>query len=285
MTQLTIGGVPEHFNWPWQVLVESRDLDRAGIDLDWRSYPGGSGAMSAALTSGELDAALLLTEGAVAGIAQGGRFSIASLYVESPLIWGIHVPARSSFASIADVDSATYAISRLGSGSHLMCYVHAKSRGWQVEALKFATVGSLDGAIEAFERGTAEVFFWEKHMTQPVVDAGRFRRIGEFVAPWPAFVLCVAERLDAAARANLAAALDAALTRAQRIARDASSAENIAAHYGLRHDVVTAWLAATRWAVGAGVTPDAIAPAADALRELDLIPRDFDTTRLIAPLA
>ena len=41
-----------------------------------------------------------------------------------------------------------------------------------------------------FASGNADVFFWEKFMTKPLVDAGRFRRVGEFVAPWPAFVVC-----------------------------------------------------------------------------------------------
>jgi ABC-type nitrate/sulfonate/bicarbonate transport system substrate-binding protein len=81
------------------------------IDLRWRDYPDGSGAMAKALRHGELDAALLLTEGAVAGIADGGGFRIASLYTDSPLKWGIMFP-RSRFRSVAELRGARYAVSR-----------------------------------------------------------------------------------------------------------------------------------------------------------------------------
>ena len=131
--------------------------------------------MAKALREGELDAALLLTEGAVAAIADGAAFKITSLFTDSPLVWGIHVPAASRFRSVAELRGARYAISRQGSGSHLMAFVHARAQGWPVEQLAFVSVGNLAGAVDAFAAGTADVFFWEKFMTKPLVDAGQFR--------------------------------------------------------------------------------------------------------------
>jgi ABC-type nitrate/sulfonate/bicarbonate transport system substrate-binding protein len=284
MINLTIGGVPEHFNWPWHKLMAQGSLTREDVEIRWRDYPGGSGAMAAALDGGELDAGLLLTEGAVAAIAQGAGFGIASLYTESPLIWGIHVPATSPLQQVADLEGATYAISRYGSGSHLMCFVHAKDNGWSVANLKFSTVGSLEGAIEAFAAGKADVFFWEKYMTQPVVDAGRFRRIGEFVAPWPAFVVCVGADALARKGAAVASVLERVLGVAGRLTREPAAVDEIAQRYGLARASVEAWLGTTRWAKRVGIGIDSVATAADALRELGLIARDFDTRKLIAPL-
>src|SRR5690606_8273232 len=125
--RLVVGGVPEHFNWPFHVLAE-RGLP-AGIDFEWRDFPGGSGAMASALNAGELDVALMLTEGAVAAIAKAGRFRVVSLYTQSPLVWGIHVPAASSLHTVAELRGRRYAISRRGSGSHLMAAVHARAQG------------------------------------------------------------------------------------------------------------------------------------------------------------
>ncbi|HJR69338.1 MAG TPA: ABC transporter substrate-binding protein, partial [Gammaproteobacteria bacterium] len=142
MIRLRVGGVPEHFNLPWHLALEARRFASLGIDLAWRDYPGGSGTMAKALRDGELEAALLLTEGAVAGVADGAPFKVASLYTESPLLWGIHVPAASRLKSVADVRGARYAISRRGSGSHLMAVVHAQAQGWSVAALDFVTVGN-----------------------------------------------------------------------------------------------------------------------------------------------
>src|SRR5688572_30158925 len=203
MIQLRIGGVPEHFNLPWHLAREAGRFEHLGIEVAWRDYPGGSGAMAKALREGELDAALLLTEGAVAAVADGVPLAIVSRYTDSPLIWGIHVPAASRFLEVDELEGARYAISRTGSGSHLMAAVHARVQGWPVAGLALVTVGNLEGAVAAFAAGHADVFFWEKFMTKPLVDAGKFRRVGEFTAPWPAFVVCAARSVVGEPRAAL----------------------------------------------------------------------------------
>src|SRR5882672_7319219 len=183
MTLIRIGGVPEHFNWPWHLTLGEGAARAAGVDAEWQEFPDGSGAMAQALREQRLDAAMLLTEGAVAGIAAGGGFKIVSVYTESPLIWGIHVPASSRLRAVADLTGARYAISRRGSGSHLMAFVHARERGWPLDRLELVVVRDLKGAIDAFAQGSADVFFWEKFMTKPLVDDGRFRRVADFTAP------------------------------------------------------------------------------------------------------
>ena len=280
MQELKIGGVPEHFNLPWLRLVESRAVDDLGVL--WRDVHEGSGAMAAALRTGELDAAMLLTEGAVAGAAAGG-FKVVSLYTESPLIWGIHVPAGSNLRTVGDLRGRRYAISRRGSGSHLMSFVHAREHGWATDDLDFVVVGTLQGAIDAFASGNADVFFWEKFMTKPLVDSGRFRRVGEFVAPWPAFVVCASE--DALAKHKpIGAALGRVLDAATELAASPKAAAEIADRYGLLPDDAREWLAATRWAPRPGVGVEQIAPAVEQLAALGLIGADVAPQSLTAPL-
>lgn len=282
MIRLRIGGVPEHFNLPWHLASAGGGFAALEAEVLWRDYPGGSGAMAKALRAGELDAALLLTEGAVAGIADGGGYRIASLYTDTPLIWGIHVPAASRLRSVADVRGARYAISRRGSGSHLMAYVHAQAEGWPVEALQFVVVDNLDGAIAAFAAGAADVFFWEKFMTKPLVDAGRFRRVGEFSAPWPAFVLCVADAASAEQRAALARVLAAVLAEARALVARADSPALIAARYGLVAADVEEWLAKTRWSARAGIAAADLAPVCAALNGLGVLPRRIEPEDCLA---
>lgn len=284
MFSLRIGGVPEHFNLPWHLLLESGDLARAGIEAQWRDFPDGSGAMAAALAQNEVDVAMLLTEGAVAGIAQGGEYHIVSAYTKSPLLWGIHVPADSALQSVADIRGATYAISRLGSGSHLMCFVHARRNNWPVEDLQFISVRSLQGAIDAFAANTAQVFFWEKFMTKPVVDAGIFRRIGEFAAPWPAFVVC-ASRSALADKAELIAnVLRQVASVAAELAASSDGAQRIADRYGLRVEDVATWLGVTRWATHIGIDSRDLVSVVDTLQALQLVPAQFDSAKALAPL-
>ncbi len=281
MTMMQIGGVPEHFNLPWLRLAESGALDDLGAV--WRDVPEGSGAMAAALRAGELDAALLLTEGAVAGAAQGG-FKIVSLYTVSPLIWGIHVPARSALRTVDDVRGSRYAISRRGSGSHLMSFVHAREHGWSTDDIDFVVVGTLQGAIDAFAGDKADVFFWEKFMTKPLVDSARFRRVGEFVAPWPAFVVC-ASNAALAQHKPIGEALSRALDAAAELAASPAAAAAIARRYALEPGDAREWLASTRWAPRKGIGVEHLAPAVAQLAALGLIPADVEPSSLIAPLA
>lgn len=274
MMRLEIGGVPEHFNLPWHDLIASQRLEPDGIELAWTDYAGGTGAMVADLNAGSLDLAVLLTEGAAAGIAAGGAFSILSLYTASPLIWGVHVPGDSAYAEVDELEGRRFAISRKGSGSHLMAYALARQRGWAAESLEFVPVGGLDGAIEAFEAGTADAFLWEKFMTGPVVGSGRFRRVGDFVAPWPAFVVCASHTALETHGARLEAVIEAALTEAAALKRASDVPTRIAARYGLDAEAVSAWLAGTEWASRAGVRAADIEPAAELLRSCGVIAPD-----------
>lgn len=271
MINIVIGGVPEHFNLPWLKLLAAGKLEEAGVSARWEDYAGGTGAMVSALNDQALDVAMLLTEGAVSGIGKGGQFRIVSLYTETPLIWGVHVPARSAFRTVDDIRDARYAISRIGSGSHLMCYAHARAHGWPTKDLRFNEVGSLEGAIAAFERDEADVFLWERFMTKPVVDSGRFRRIGEFAAPWPAFVICVSQHALQDKRDGVAVLLEQIFPRAQALQADPSAPAQIADRYGLLLSDAEQWLAATKWAPEQGVDPAVIDRVADALVELELL--------------
>jgi sulfonate transport system substrate-binding protein len=288
MIKLRIGGVPEHFNLPWHLAMHARRFEPLGVDVAWRDYAGGSGAMAKALRDGELDAALLLTEGAVAAVSDGAPLEIVSLYTDSPLIWGIHVPAASRFRAVAELEGARYAISRVGSGSHLMAFVHARAEGFRVERLTLVTVGDLAGAVAAFEEGRADAFFWEKFMTKPLVDGGKFRRIGEFEAPWPAFVVCAARAIDDEQRAALARVVAAVLEEARALRSRPDAAPLIATRYGLKSADAAEWLKTTRWSARVGVAPSDVAPACMALGALGVLPRVVDaadcTARSRAPL-
>lgn len=185
---IRIGGVPEHFNLPWHQAIERGDFARLDVDIEFIEFPGGTGAMTRALAENELDVALLLTEGAVTNILRGHDHRLIKVYVQSPLIWGIHVAAASDIRSVDQIRGRIYAISRAGSGSHLIAIVDAARRGWSTADMEFFKVGNLQGARESLAAGLADVFLWEKFTTQPLVDRGEFRRLDQREVPWPAFV-------------------------------------------------------------------------------------------------
>ena len=265
-TQLRVGGVPEHFNLPWHQAIDAGAFDEKGIDVVFTEFPGGTGAMTAALAADELDAALLLAEGAVADILGGSDNRLVSVYVDSPLIWGIHVAATSDIQDASEIAGRRYAISRHGSGSHLIAIVDAAARGFSTADMAFEIVGSLDGAREALREGTADVFLWEKHMTQPLVDAGEFRRVGERAVPWPAFVVSARRDYLAEHSAALRFVLGVVRSFAKELKIGKDSALLVSRTYDIDLADAESWLEHVQWSGGTECPDDALLTVIDALQ-------------------
>lgn len=189
MKTIRIVGVPEHFNFPWQLTIDEGLFNEAGIDVEWTDIPQGTGKMCEMLRNEETDLAVILTEGIIKDIANGNESVILQTFVQSPLQWGIHVNAKSSFKNIEDLKGKTAAISRFGSGSELMSYVNASNQNWDFDSVKFEIVNTLDGAVEALTENKADYFMWDRFMTQPIVDKGIFRRVDVCPTPWPCFMI------------------------------------------------------------------------------------------------
>ncbi|NVK51572.1 MAG: ABC transporter substrate-binding protein [Flavobacteriaceae bacterium] len=191
MITLRIGGVPEHFNYPWYLTLKNKEYQPHNINFRWQDFPGGTGQMCTALRNADVDIAIILTEGIIKDIGEGNPSKIVQTFVKSPLIWGIHVASNSSFTKIEELEHATIAISRFGSGSHLMAIVNAHNNGWDIDKLNFKVVGDLQGGIDALTTRKADYFMWEHFTTKPLVDNQTFRRIDDCPTPWPCFVIAV----------------------------------------------------------------------------------------------
>ncbi len=55
MKKFKIGGVPEHFNYPWRVAIEEKAFDSLNVSLHWSDMTGGTGQMIKGLETGSLD--------------------------------------------------------------------------------------------------------------------------------------------------------------------------------------------------------------------------------------
>lgn len=247
MTSLKIAGVPEHFNLPWHLSTESGKFKDAGIDLAWTDVPEGTGKLCQMLRDGSTDIAVILTEGIIKDIAAGNQSKIVQIYVQSPLIWGIHVAAGSPYKTIEELENGKIAISRFGSGSHLMSIVNAKNQGWDIEKLDFEIINTLDGAVEALTEGRGDYFMWERFMTKPIVDKGIFRRIDDCPTPWPCFVIAVRNEVlynnPEAIEKLLSVINDTTVNFKQREGISTILAER----YNQREEDIVEWLKITEW--------------------------------------
>jgi ABC-type nitrate/sulfonate/bicarbonate transport system substrate-binding protein len=247
MKTIKIAGVPEHFNLPWHLCLENGEFEEAGIDLQWTDVPEGTGKMCQMLIDGETDIAVILTEGIVKNITAGNLSKIVQVYVESPLIWGIHVDAKSNYTSLSDLENTKVAISRLGSGSNLMAFVNAQNQGWKTNDLQFEIVNTIDGAVEALSNGTADYFMWEKFMTKPLVDNGTFRKIAECPTPWPCFVIAVRNEILEKHPQTIELILEIINTTTSEFKDIPSINRTLASRYSQKTEDIDAWLAQTHW--------------------------------------
>lgn len=247
MKQIKIAGVPEHFNLPWHLSIENGDFEKENIDLHWTDVPEGTGKMCQMLRDGETDIAVILTEGIVKDIVAGNPSKIVQVYVESPLIWGIHVAAKSNYKTVADLKNTKVAISRLGSGSQLMAYVNADNQGWKTENLQFEIVNTIDGAVEALTNGAADYFMWEHFMTKPLVDKGIFRRIADCPTPWPCFVIAVRDEILEKQPEIISKILKIINTTTQEFKDIPSIDKTLASNYNQKIEDIQEWLSLTQW--------------------------------------
>ena len=247
MTSLKIVGVPEHFNLPWHLCLEQAEFEKENIDLQWTDVPEGTGKMCQMLRDGTADIAVILAEGIIKDIVNGNPSKIVQVYVESPLIWGIHVAAHSTFQTLADLENSKVAISRLGSGSQLMAYVNAKNQGWDTSKLQFEIVNTLDGGVTALTEGTADYFMWEHFMTKPLVDQGIFRRLADCPTPWPCFVIAVREEILATQPEAIATLLEIINAKTRDFKAIPNIDERLATTYHQKIEDIKEWLSLTEW--------------------------------------
>ena len=247
MKTIKIAGVPEHFNLPWHMCIEDGEFEAVGIDLQWTDVPEGTGKMCQMLRDGETDIAVILTEGIVNDIVAGNNSKIIQVYVKSSLIWGIHVAANSQYEKISDLENKKVAISRMGSGSHLMSIVNAQNQNWNLENLQFEIVNTIEGAVESLALEKADYFMWERFMTKPLVDTGIFKKIAECPTPWPCFVIAVRTEVLESEPKIIAQILEIINATTEEFKQIPSIDRTLASKYNQKLEDIQEWLKSTNW--------------------------------------
>lgn len=247
MKTIKIAGVPEHFNHPWQMCIENGEFNEVGINLEWSNVPEGTGKLCQMLRDNETDMAIILTEGIVKDIANGNPSKIIQKYIQSPLLWGIHVASASAFKTLADLENKKAAISRFGSGSHLMAFVNANNQGFSKESVAFEVVNTIDGAVEALTNQKADYFMWERFMTQPLVDNGTFRKLADCPTPWASFIVVATDKALEENKYCIAQILEIINNTTIEFKQIPSIDRTLANVFNLKLENVQQWLSLTQW--------------------------------------
>lgn len=280
-TTIRMGGVPEHFNFPWQLAQDYGFFEKENIDFKWSFYSAGTGAMVKALEAGELDMAILLTEGAVSAIIKGLQAKIVKQYITSPLIWGIHTGNHSGIENIGACEGKQYAISRFGSGSHLMAMIDAEVRNKKIEEKAFVLVENMPGAIQSLEANESQVFFWEKYTTKPNVDNGFLRRIGEFITPWSCFQIVASNQILEQYPEKVEAILKTINFTCKQFMTADNSIDMILTHFDMKPEDALAWFYSTEWNTDYTISEKMLENVMYALRKIGNIQQEMKPKELV----
>jgi len=254
MKILRVGGVPEHFNTPWKYAIENQLFKQVNIEIDFIEYGDGTGALCRDLSSGTLDMAIVLTEGIVKYQKQDPSLKIISTYIESPLNWGIHVSLESNISSVKDLKEKTFAISRFGSGSHLMVKLLAEQYGWNFSELRFLDVGGIDNLGKALLDRKADAFLWEIFTTKPYLEKYHLRLLDNLLTPWPCFQLAARNEIYND-KDLIKKIFDVIFPVCHKFNSDHSFAlENIQQHYPLNEKDLKKWIQTVHWSDTIGIT-------------------------------
>lgn len=278
---IRIGGVPEHFNLPIHLAMERGDFAKKGIDLQWTTFKGGTGQMTKALRDDTIDMCILLTEGIIKDILEGNPSKIVSNYVTSPLTWGIHTAVGNSLYRYRDIFDKKYAISRFGSGSHLMAIVDADSKEQKLEENQFHIIRNLDGALESLAKQETDVFYWEKYTMKPYVDSGQLKRIGEFLTPWPCFVVAARNSVLEEQPENVIEILRTIHSSCRDFMQDENAIRMVSERYGQKEKDVKRWFHSTEWATHGWVSNKMLKSVVYSLDTAEIIGGDREWVDLV----
>ena len=280
-TKIRLGGVPEHFNLPIHLAIENGEFEDKGIDASWTDYDGGTGQMTKALRNDEVDLCVLLTEGIIADIIKGNPSKLISVYVTTPLCWGVHTGYNNPLKLYDDVFEKKIAISRFGSGSHLMPIVDAYSKSKKINDDQFVIINNLSNAIDKLASEEVDVFYWEKFTTHPYVEKSILRRIGEFYTPWPCFVIAATDKIIDANPELVKQCLSVIHQSCDKFMQDDKSINLVSERYNLDESDVHKWFDSTEWAVNGWISNKMLKSTMSNLLRAGIIKEAIDSWKLV----
>lgn len=279
--KIRIGGVPEHFNLPIQLAIEKGLFLNQQIEVEWIDFPGGTGYMTQALRDNECDLCILLTEGIVTDILNGNPSKIVSGYVKTSLIWGIHTQANNPLNDDNQIFDKKFAISRLGSGSHLMPIVNALHRDQSIDNSQFVSIKNIEGAIDSLGKNETEIFYWEKFTTKPYLESGKMKRIGEFISPWPCFVIAATNEVIDTDPQLVSSILKIIQKSSADFMKSEDALDLVKERFNIKTKDAERWYHSTEWATDGWVSNKMLEGVLYTLKEAKIVSKESTLSNVI----
>jgi sulfonate transport system substrate-binding protein len=202
------------------------------------------------------------------------------VYIDTPLRWGIYASAHDSITSLEDDREYRYAISRLGSGSHLMPLIHAEQRCVRISPDHLVVVNSLHGGVDSLVNGDSDLFYWEENMTRPFEKLGKVKEIGSFEAPWSSFLIVASNRAIREKENALRTVLDLMI---KEFVESPQSLHHLTHRFDLTQNEAQQWLKSTKWNDNYTAQLELLVNARNALTRVHACDKSLRVEQLCAP--
>lgn len=284
LIKIRIGGVPEHFNLPWKLAIENNLFKKEGLEIEWTVFNGGTGQMTKALRNNEVDICILLTEGIISDIVKGNPSKIIGKYLNTPLIWGVFTGIKNPINHYGEIYNSTYGISRFGSGSHLMPIVDANAKKIQLKETQFKIIKNLDGALKSLTNLETDAFYWERYTTKPYVDSGILKHLGDYITPWPCFMIAATDSIIAKEKEALKKLLDVIYFTNKQFMTSLTAISEVSERYNQKMEDVENWFHATEWSTNNEVSEKMLHNVIHTLQFSKIIDRKPNLEELVVDL-
>ncbi|KAJ2121892.1 hypothetical protein GGH12_001995 [Coemansia sp. RSA 1822] len=257
---LRVGCVPEHFSAPLVRAAESGEFPDEKIELMMRR-----------LEAGELDVAICVTEGLVAGI-NDNAIRLFGTFVETPLPWAVSVRVDAEYATLDDLaGNAVFGASRQGSGSDVMARYMASQFEWGHEP-HVRVVGDIRALVKGVQTRTVDAFLWERTTMQRHYKQDEVRYLGTVRPPWPAFSYAAQTQFIQANGQRLRAFMEWAQTAAREFMNDVEKNNGfVCERFGYAQSDVAEWAEYVRYSEDGSVDRAKIAKAVQVLERAGVI--------------
>jgi hypothetical protein len=135
-----------------------------------------------------------------------------------------------------------------------MAVVDATINDKKISKEQLTVINNLDGALKSLNDLSTDVFYWEKYTTKPYVDSGQLRRIGQFITPWPCFMIAATDKILEEAPDSVIRMLRTIHDSCDRFMQTDDNIPLVAKRYEQKIKDVERWYHATEWAIHGWVT-------------------------------
>ena len=148
-------------------------------------------------------------------------------------------------------------------------------------AEQFTVINDIDGALESLANLETDVFYWEKYTTKPYVDSGQVRRIGEYVSPWPCFVIAASEKILNKHPQLVDKMLDIVQDSCKQFMHEDSVIPDVSKRYNQKLQDIERWYHSTEWAADSWISDKMLKSVVFHLKAANIIPEDRVIPELI----